>query len=1455
MHCSRLDTNGDVWSERQNDKLMDGQEERDSAVEAVSTLLINGISGNEPHDPVDDVKSYDAADAPVTFPALMQKEIHACHRALPPIISKEPCLLGPPSPLRLSDTAEHVISDPSAQAISLTTCVTKGLSTWSLPSDSEKTPFTIMEPGAMSALTGDCLMQQSRTCLGCFIESKDGVDPEPGVSLKMEDISRDYDTCPVSDMGIHCMGTGDSLKYGDQLLSDQLLSFPVHKSRETDKRDPDKSDSDSEDPTQKNYYEGLLLDKCNGDETLLANPSQEWGYFESFISESKIELLDLCSKNELSVNLFSEEDVDNYMFDDDDSTLGSDVCSLKIRYESFQDNVREKTNALQEDAQFNFFPSVFTNCTKKESKGSNKRVVDPSQFKLEEGGIWEDDEDEDDEEEGESGKSGLNKTCGNMDVVQYISTKRSHFLDSVNSAEDSGEYSDDSSCSESSYDVLGDIKDCTRYLSREHSHSLIQPNYGLRVKRKVRYSDDYLYDMDSLENEKVVEKKEGAPDGPKEEDDDDWCPKKRRKVCRKEPPVIIKYIIINRFKGEKHMLIKLGKLDANETTVTLSDDQLGKYQKLAPIKEYWEERMRNTSAMCAQRSLNGSENAIPPRKRKGQLANRHRLQRIQTIEQPVSREILSSFEHRQGCSSKDNASLSDLPSLALETPSCVNGLHLSDIAEVAPVKCRSLERELKCADRKVIRRIKFKSEARLKCKQLKLEQANAIGSADPVENFPVTESQDSAVLIKEETIPSAPDSSHPSQCHTDNEANNSPFLQATCTPDKPLPSAHITTNVPVLPGGYLQTLLDASDSSSGTGITYFAPHPLGQHSVNILQTEKQFSSLQLAQSCVLSPPSESELQQSPHHLDMEQSFPDMWHSKPPSNQAEFISNLREVSIISGDFAGSAAVSDTDMTASGYSQVHLNSSKQLYHKTYLQEGQIQQDDSYQTCHYNSGDGQFILQRGTLSTDNGRLISFDSVGSLSVSSSNYSSLSMKSCEKDGEDEISDDFLAHCSPKLVIQQSIDEITPLKESTDLLDISNFTPDKFRHSSLSEMSPPDTPNLSPQITGAEVKAVGNIKAFQNGTQVVLNGPEKAKWNCTVLPPQEQGNSGFALNNHQFQFHMFNDEDSVSVLEKGPCLPAFDESAIPVHANGKPSKSKKKMSASKNTGANQSSSPKSSKKKTPKASKGSDKTQTKTPRQSGPKSSKKGKNANSEKTQSAGNRSGLLNNANPTKQALTDCMKLYGPGSSKTGKHTAGVSEWTLDKGNNTAWSDPRVGSANNLIDDDQREFEEPSNILSNIASGMADVQRFMMASIEPFYNPVGPSDIPDILLSPEANSLKLKTLKILAGTPQDFKKKVNGSSVGGSKKSTNKGSGKNNAKFGVFDPSCSLGYGANLHAAFFDKNFGNLSILTNNVPTHKKLYRHKSTSKSLRDENCKGKRIDQAHKDPMVTAAFEKLR
>ncbi|KAK6473547.1 neurite extension and migration factor-like [Huso huso] len=1415
---------------------MDVLQDNSSSAQERSPAQVNGENEDGSHDQRDDVKPCAAAYTAVTFsssaPATSnstQKENQVCQRVVPPLTSKEPCILSPPSPLRLTEVPEHTSDDSSTHATSLTSCVTKGVSPWSLPEDCDRTPFTIMEPGGISALTGDCLMPQSRTCLGCFIESKDSVDAEPGISLKMGDINRDYDTCSISDIGIHCMSTGESARYGDQLLSDQLLSFPLHKSRTADKRDVEKSDSDSEDPTPKNDYEGLLLDKCNGDEALLSNPNQDWGYFESFISESKIELLDLCSKNELSVNLFSEEDVDNYMFDDDDSTLSSDVCSLKIRYESFQDNMREKTTALQEETQFNFFPSVLVNCTKKEN-GPVKKNTD-SQFKADEISLW-----------GSEDKADTNKSCNPGGTVPYLPAKRNHFFDSNNSAEDSGEYSDDdSSCTGSSYDTFREAKECNRYLSRENSSSSSQLNYGLRAKRKVRYSDDYLYDVDSIESEKNAEKKELQPYGPKEEDDDDWCPKKRRKSSRKEPPVIIKYIIINRFKGEKHMLVKLGKIDPTNTTVSLNDDLLNKYEKMAPLKDYWEKQQisRNDLAIGDKQHFhrNGSDPSFRPSppKRKYKIANRHRIQRIQTVEQSPNKQ--GSSDHKQESHTTDDAALPGMP-LTIATPNCANRLDSNDITHTGSEKSRSQESEDKGIETKIVRIKKFKSEARLRSKRMKAMQEDSKSITNLTAICPVLENQDS-VGMKDVTIHCAASSPHLSESHsTDAAAEKPTFLPATtCSSDKPVPSANIATSVPVVPGGYLQTLLDASDSSSNTGISYFSQHPSGQHPVSVSHAEKQFTSLQLAQSCVLSPPSESELQQSPHHLEIEHNFPPMWHTEPSNSQPSFTSNIPETALLSSNFGVSAQMTD-DM--SGYGQLNLNSNRLPYQKNYLHEHPLQADTDYQACQVPCGEGHFQFQRGTLNTDDGRLVSFDSVGSLSATSSNYSSLSLKSCDKDSEDDMNDNFLAHCSPKLVIQQSIDEIIPLKESTDLLDISNFTPDKFRHSSLSEMSPPDTPNLSPQVTGPEMKSMEKAKDFQDSTEVILGSSQDVKWNCNVLQQQEHHNSPFMVNSHRFQFHMFNDDDTVGLVEKSPCLETFDKQRGEISTSSTKTSKAKKKSTPKQTGTDQKSAKKT---RSPKGSKTSEKS--KTPRQGS--RSKKGKNGTEEKNAKA--------QAGDCKAALNDPITIHSPGNLRLSN------DWSLGKDINMSWSDPSIAQNANLLDDDQREFEEPSNILSNIASGMAEVQRFMMASIEPLWSPAA-----SVCQPPEANSLKLKTLKILASTPAESKRKGGSSSdspgVIKSRKLSTKSTGSKTQvlKLNVSSPplpSIALDCnGGTSPRCVFDKSIANLSTSGNNGPPHKKMYRHKTSAKFPRDENSKGKRTERdQNKDLSVMASLEKLR
>ncbi|XP_075395631.1 neurite extension and migration factor [Tenrec ecaudatus] len=1482
---------------------MDNQQDK-AAVASVNGehTLINGVEENDSDDQNVAMKSFAALEAatPIQSIPMVQKETLMYPRSLLPLPSKKPCIQSPPSPLDLIEPPEHAADSASVNAISLTSGVAKGLNTWSLPNECEKAPFAIMEPAGMSALSGDCLMQPSRTCLGCFMESKDAVDPEPGISLKVGDLSREYETCAVSDIGIQCINAGENIKYGDQLLSDQLLGFPLHKSKAGDKREAEKPDIDLEDPAQKNYYEALLLDKCNTEEALLANSNQDWGYFETFISESKIELLDLCSKNELSVNLFSEEDVDNYMFDDDESTLGSDVCSLKIRYESFQDNIRDKTTLLmQEDAQFNFFPSVFTTCPKRESKsGALKPSSDLSPFKIpdvsiiwgeedkyldkkkgkDEGG--QEDRDIDKKDGTENGeKSALNKPCSETEVEQFKFLKQGHL---VNSLEASVNFSNDSSFIEVSYDAMGEVKDCNRYMARDTNSgsSSSQQNYGLRAKRKVRYSEDYLYDVDSLEGEKINERKEWLPDGSKEEDDDEWCPKKRRKVARKEPPVIIKYIIINRFKGEKSMLVKLTKVDATETTVNLSENRLDKYAQLAPLKGFWQKKQQRNSStdpiklsLCQKQSFEpGSFEASflsPSRKRKSKYGNRHRIQRIPSIETSASSKLVSfCSDQKQANRKEDGYPKGALKPTALIT-SCSKGLHLSEMAGSDSMKAKAQDTEFKGPERKVLNKIKFRSEARLKSKKIKAGQE----SKPVVEMSPLLEELPSKVIVKNETVPGTSDSSHISEIHEAKVAKNSTFLPATCPSEMPLASVNVATNLPVIPGGYLQTLLDASDLTNNTSISYFTQESSEQTDGSLVETEKAFVPLQPSQDCVLSSPSESELQQSPHNFKTESSnYGNVWPKKTVSSPQEFMAKAsREiVSTQSNEFEVSQMVSiENSLIATTYNPIYVNSGGNSCHKVLcasLQDSQLPSDGSYQLCHFSNGEICFPFQQGQVNMDDSRLFSFDSMTSLSVSSSNYCSLSFTSCEKDADADITDDLLAHCSPKLVIQQSIGEITPLKESTDLLDISNFTPDKFRHSSLSELSPPNTPSLSPQITRCEnIKTLETLKELQEDTPGPLDNMEKIKWDCNTLSQQVQVDDGFTLNNHQFQFHMFNDEDSVSLLQKNPCLSTFNEPSGQININNKVSKSRKKSSSSKSGAVNQSSSQKNTRKKSPKASnKGIEKPPGKSSRQV-PKSIKKGKYMaaiNGEKMQIGTSRGGgQINSIASSGKTLVECIQHGGPVASVKMPSQKGLSgDWALGK-ERSGWGDWSVGAGtNSLLDDDQREFQEPSYILSNIASGMADVQRFMMASIEPLWEPTEHRGDPNIFYSPESNTLKLKTLKILAGTPQESKKKVTSGAPGTTKiHRAIKGMSKSHGKAPIGHPGCANlpGYNEESRSTFFDKKYNNMSTLGSNGPTHKKLYRHKSSSKALRDDKCKGKCMEreQAHKPEAGTASFEKRR
>ncbi|XP_060741941.1 neurite extension and migration factor [Tachysurus vachellii] len=1345
---------------------MDVLKETGLLVPALNSVQTNALDQTGSCELRGNLKLYAAADN--TFPLSSSVAVLSAQRGgsdghRVALALREYCLTSPPSPQTQTEAPDQSTDESSSCAISLTACVTKDVNPWSLSEESNKPPLTIMEPMGISGMTEDCLIQQSRPCLGCIIETKDVLDNEPIINLKMTDMNREYDACSIANM--QCMGLSETGSCSEQLLDDQLLSFPMPKSQLGEKKNLDKTENDP-DQTSRNMYEGLLLDKCNGEDGLLPTSNQDWGYIESFISESKMELLDLCSRNELSVNLFSEEDVDNYMFDDDDdSALSSDMCSLKIRYESFQDNMREKTNVLQEETQFNFFPSVLVNSTKSADSVVKKSADDflpkPEDLAL---------ENEHKENDSES----------SLERASDYSPKMNYFIDSSNSTEDSEDYSDDSSSTGSSIDTFLESKERNIY-SQKNVCSSNPLNYGLRAKRKVRYSDDYLYDVDSIESEKNNEKREQTPSGPRQEEDDDWCPKKRRKSSRKEPPVIIKYIIVNRFKGEKCMCVKLGKTDPTVTTISLNENAINKYEKLAPLKDFWQKK---------QREHEEQPFSSRPPKRKHKLANRLRFQRIRAV-------LQSPHKHsdvRQESGSKEETASTARP-LTISNPTCSNTLDQNNIIPTVTPKSRSQEREERRIGNKMVRIRKFKSEARLRSEKLKKIEENNKSKTNNTETCAVTENKDTLGGGNQTEINS---SAHSPQSHTAETTEKVVFMSNTCSYNKATSSDDVATGMSVIPGGYLQTLLEASDSLGGSGGSFFSQqnNNTRQQSLGISLEEQQFASLQLAQSCVLSPPSESELQQSPQNCP---SLTQMWHTQLDPNQ-HFTTDIPEAAVLTeapNNFPTTMPISE-NLAVPGYSQLGMDTNRMLYEKNYMPEQTLPPESDFQVCQVPSVEGQLQFQRGTLHSDNGRLISFDSVGSLSATSSNYSSISLKSCEKDGENDVNENFLAHCSPKLVIQQSIDAITPLRESTDLLDISNFTPDKFRHASLSELSPPETPNLSPQVTWRELKILGNPKVLQNGSELTLEGAQEVKWNCSMIEHQEHM-GGFAVDSHQYQVNSSNNDNHISLEKKS--VNDFDEQGADLISGKKGSKRK---SSNKQTSGQSAKKSKASKPKAAKSEK------VKTPRQN--------------------------SRASKKLKALLDEKAKGQLGDSKCMTHQ-------LTESSSEDWTGIGLSETNSYTDD-QREFEEPSNILSNIVSGMAEVQRFMMTSIEPIWGPAT-----DICLPSEANSLKLKTLKILAGTSSEPKKKGTVSAEGTKGKKGGGKCGKNQAKFNASHPLFpQLALGCNI----FDKS--NLGVPGINGPAHKKMYRHKTSAKFPRIENLKGKRADP-NKDIALMTSFEKLR
>ncbi|XP_072356139.1 DNA polymerase zeta catalytic subunit [Scyliorhinus torazame] len=254
---------------------------------------------------------------------------------------------------------------------------------------------------------------------------------------------------------------------------------------------------------------------------------------------------------------------------------------LKIRYEDFQATQREKTVIDQHEAQYTFFPSVvLPNCLKCPEKASNRpsklQKQDDRRLKLKLS-----------KKKSNGAQLTENPTTAKMKRAQ--STELNSCSNRVLQNEGS---LDHHSMKSLDHGLHLESQIFNKEGSPENglegqSFRLACSKYTLRTKRKVSYEAE---DSEHGQGSEVFKTSPIRPECSKANDNSADCTqrsRKRRRLNKKEPPVIIKYIIINRFKGRKNMLVKIGKVDSNEDHVVLDDDKLQKYHKISPLKDWW----------------------------------------------------------------------------------------------------------------------------------------------------------------------------------------------------------------------------------------------------------------------------------------------------------------------------------------------------------------------------------------------------------------------------------------------------------------------------------------------------------------------------------------------------------------------------------------------------------------------------------------------------------------------------------------------------------------------------------------------------------------------------------------------------------------------------------------------------------------------------------------------------
>ncbi|XP_069017932.1 DNA polymerase zeta catalytic subunit isoform X2 [Embiotoca jacksoni] len=312
-----------------------------------------------------------------------------------------------------------------------------------------------------------------------------------------------------------------------------------------------------------------------------------------------------------------------------------DVGELKIRYEDYQENKAERTIVAQQEAHYKFFPSVIlSNCLSRKKAG-NKKLTDtcsnveqtqPRRAKLKANRkrlgmaghknklkmVQSGPPDGQVPTGFPSGMSAHPETAdAEMPSSEYQPieetepvkdepnteeepiTKESESEEtSVNEQPESlSEASIPNSTSGESFseeakdvaeETFSPVPDLSAKVTCTKQSALPGSKYTLRAKRKM------TYDGEDGEHSGVWSKN---PASVKDRLKDSFVPSgqelKYQKRRKKEPPIIIKYIIINRFKGQKNMLVKMSKVNAEEQLVLLTPNKLEEYNKLAPLREFW----------------------------------------------------------------------------------------------------------------------------------------------------------------------------------------------------------------------------------------------------------------------------------------------------------------------------------------------------------------------------------------------------------------------------------------------------------------------------------------------------------------------------------------------------------------------------------------------------------------------------------------------------------------------------------------------------------------------------------------------------------------------------------------------------------------------------------------------------------------------------------------------------